>query len=70
MDLPLDKMSVEDKLRTMELIWEDLLRTPTDIPSPLWHRDVLEAREKRIREGRDQFIPWDEAKRDFRTTES
>ena len=68
--LPLDKMSIEDKLRTMELIWENLSRTPSDVPSPAWHRDVLKAREKRIREGQEKFIPWDEAKQGLRSTDS
>ncbi len=55
--LPLDKMSVEDKLRTIDILWEDLSRTAGGVPSPAWHRDVLEAREKRIREGREKSIP-------------
>jgi hypothetical protein len=61
--LPLDRMSVEEKLRALERIWEDLCRDPSAVPSPHWHQDVLEAREKRLREGSDRFIPWDEAKR-------
>ena len=68
--LPLDKMSVEDKLRAIELIWENLSRTPSDVPSPAWHRDVLEAREKRVREGQEKFIPWDNAKLGLRSTKS
>lgn len=63
--LPLEKMSVEDKLRILERIWEDLARTPSAVPSPAWHRDVLDAREKRISESRERFIPWDKAKEDI-----
>lgn len=66
--LPLDKMTVEDKLRALESLWEDLSRTPSTVPSPAWHRDVLEAREKRLREGRERFIPWEEAKEGLRST--
>jgi hypothetical protein len=65
--LPLDKMSVEDKLRVLEQVWEDLVRTPEDVPSPAWHRDVLEAREKRIAEGQEHSIPWEKAKDDIRS---
>ena len=64
MELPLslDKMSVRDKLRALEQIWEDLCRTPEDVPSPSWHDDVLRAREKRVKEGSSQFNDWQEAK--------
>ena len=66
--LPLEKMSVEDKLRTMELLWDNLSRTPSDVPSPVWHRDVLAAREERVREGKEKFIPWEEAQKSLRST--
>ena len=66
--LPLEQMSVEDKLRALERIWEDLCRHEMDLPSPPWHRDVLEAREARSRQGREHFTDWDEAKRRIRDT--
>ncbi|HVR86554.1 MAG TPA: addiction module protein [Planctomycetota bacterium] len=66
MALPLDKMSVEEKLLTLEQLWEDLARTPATVPSPTWHRDVLEAREKRFTEGRERSNPWEKAKEDIR----
>lgn len=64
--LPLDRMTTSDKLRALEEIWDDLCRTPEDIPSPSWHSDVLEAREKRIQEGRSHFTEWSKAKRTIR----
>jgi len=60
--LPLDKMTAEDKLATMERLWEDLCRSPESVPSPSWHEDVLAARENRIREGRATFSSLEEAK--------
>ena len=42
--LPLDKMTTEEKLLALEEIWEDLCRTPDNIPSPAWHVGVLEER--------------------------
>jgi len=64
--VPLERMTTEDKLRALEQIWEDLFRTPENIPSPSWHADVLEAREKRIREGSSHFTDWTEAKQEIR----
>lgn len=67
--IPLDKMTVSDKLRALEEIWDDLQRTPENVPPPSWHADVLKAREKRAREGTSKFADWNEAKRAIRDRE-
>lgn len=64
--IQLNKMTISDKLRALEDIWDDLQRTPEEIPSPSWHADVLQARERRIREGKSQFGDWTDAKRHIR----
>jgi len=64
--LPLDQMTVEEKLRALERIWEDLCRSEADLPSPPWHRDVMEAREMRVRQGSEPFTDWEAAKRRIR----
>lgn len=58
----LNKMSNKEKLRAMELIWDDLCRT-SDFASPDWHKDILAKREKRIKEGKEDFLDWEESKR-------
>ena len=60
--IPLDKMTTLDKLRALERIWDDLQRKPEDVPSPSWHGDVLQVRERRVKEGSSQFSDWSEAK--------
>lgn len=65
-NLPLDQMSLEDKLRMLDLLWDDLCRRPDDYPSPAWHADELRNREQRVREGATGFKDWDEAKRTLR----
>jgi hypothetical protein len=59
--LPLDQMTTAEKRRALEQIWEDLCRTPDEIPSPSWHADILQDREKRVREDASQFVDWTEA---------
>ncbi|ODS33119.1 MAG: hypothetical protein SCARUB_01743 [Candidatus Scalindua rubra] len=61
--LPLEKMTTEDKIRTMETIWDDLCKKAESIPSPSWHKDILEEREKAIENGKEEFIDWSEAKK-------
>ena len=60
--IPLDKMSVTDKLQAIEEIWADLTMVSEDVPSPAWHADVLRAREERISDGRSRFLDIAEAK--------
>ena len=58
--LPLSEMTAVEKLRAIEIIWDDLSQHPEDIPSPPWHEEVLKARQKEVDEGRAKFIPLEE----------
>ena len=58
--LPLNEMTVAEKLRAIEILWDDLSRNPEDIPTPAWHEEVLAARQKLIDEGQAKFIPFEE----------
>ena len=42
--LNLETMSIEEKIEAMEALWRDL-SAQADYESPLWHKEVLEARE-------------------------
>ena len=37
--LPLNEMTVPEKLQLMEALWEDLSRNSDALESPEWHRD-------------------------------
>ena len=65
-DLSLEKLSVAEKLELMERLWVDLSRRPGDVPSPQWHGDVLAERIAAVREGRTDFVTWDDAKKRLR----
>ena len=39
--LPLHEMSVPEKLRVMEALWEDLSRNSDALESPRWHKAAL-----------------------------
>ena len=61
-NLPLNEMSVEEKLQAMEAIWVDLSREPDRIESPPRHKDVLEETERRVESGEATFSDWEKAK--------
>jgi len=65
MALNLEEMTTKEKLKAMEMLWDDICRSAPDFSSPSWHEDVLKEREQRIREGKDKFLDWDQAKKDI-----
>lgn len=65
-NLPLKDMSLHEKLAAMELLWEDIVRTPEAVESPAWHKDILDERRQRVTNGQSQFVDWETAKADIR----
>ncbi|BFU95040.1 MAG: addiction module antitoxin RelB [Nitrospira sp.] len=65
-NLPLNDMTLQEKLAIMESIWEDLARTPEVIESPAWHKDVLDERRRQFVDGTSRFTDWETAKADIR----
>lgn len=62
-NLPLEEMSTEEKIQTMETLWDDLCKKADSLSSPSWHKDILNEREKRIKNGDDEFVDWEKAKK-------
>ncbi len=56
-------MTLEEKLRAMEALWDDLCRREEAVPVPQWHKDLLDERERLVREGKARFIDWETAKK-------
>lgn len=65
-DLPLNNMTLVDKLEAMEALWADISRKPADLPSPSWHKDILDDRRQLVAEGKLEFLDWDIAIADLR----
>ncbi len=63
MAITIKKMTTEEKIKTMETIWDDLCKKAESIPSPLWHKKILRERENRIQNGEEEFIDWNSAKK-------
>ena len=65
----LNQMTIEEKLRAMELLWDDLCHNNADFASPGWHKNVLEERENRIKDGSEEILDWEEAKKHLRDSD-
>jgi hypothetical protein len=66
MSLNLEEMTTEEKLKAMEMLWDDICRSVPDFSSPSWHGNVLKEREQRLRDGKEKILDWDQAKKDIR----
>jgi putative addiction module component (TIGR02574 family) len=64
--LQLKNMSFEEKIQTMELLWDELCKDPEQFKSPNWHLDELKYREQLIKEGKAEYLDWETVKKDIR----
>ncbi len=58
----ISKMTVIERLQTMEALWDSLTHESTEIKSPAWHGDVLSERKEKIKNCSASFISLDELK--------
>lgn len=63
--IDIEKMTIEEKLQTMELLWNDLCRNAADFVTPEWHKDVLAQREERLRNGEERILDREQAKKEI-----
>ena len=61
--LPIDKMTIEEKLQTMEALWDDLCQHEEALPVHDWQKEILDERERLIEAGEAHFVDWEEAKK-------
>ena len=61
--LQINNMTIAEKLRIMEELWDDLRMRAAGVPLPQWHKDLLEERERLIETGEAQFRDWETAKK-------
>jgi hypothetical protein len=66
MVLQLDQMTTKDKIRAMELLWDDLCKHAGAVVSPSWHKDILLQREKSVAKGKGKFSDWNKEKERIR----
>ena len=64
--LPLEKMSVPEKLDVMERVWESLRQQEEKFESPAWHEAALREAKAAFATGKAKFSDWDEAKKRLR----
>ena len=66
MTINLKDMTTEEKLKAMEMLWDDICRNIPDFSSPAWHEQILKEREERLKKGKEKVLDWNQAKKDLR----
>jgi hypothetical protein len=61
--IEIEQMTLEEKLRVMEALWDDLCRKEADLPVHQWQKDILDERESLLEQGKAQFVDWETAKK-------
>ena len=56
----IDKMSVSEKVNTMEYIWNALTAHYTE-STPAWHADILAERRRKVESGEAEFLLIEES---------
>ena len=64
--LHVEKMTINEKLQAIDLLWDDCFRHDESVPSPAWHEKYIQAVESSLELGEDHFVDWQEAKKSIR----
>lgn len=64
--LNIENLTRTEKLRMMEMIWDDLARDSATLTSPEWHAQALKEAERALAENQAGFVAWDVAKKTLR----
>jgi Putative addiction module component len=62
LELPLNNMTVAEKVQLLEMVWDHLCRESGDVQSPAWHEEVLQERTRRLKSGEATVSSWSDAK--------
>lgn len=60
------KMSMGERLATMEQLWDALCHDEREPASPAWHEDVLAKRKQRMKSANARFFTLDQISDQFR----
>ena len=65
----IERMSLPERLRMMDSLWESISRNPDEVTSPNWHKKILDSRRKKIAGGEAKFLTVEELKRRLRRSD-
>ena len=64
----IESLTISEKIGLMELLWREISKEPESVEVPEWHLKVLEERERALANGEDEFIDFEDAMVEMRTS--
>lgn len=61
----LHKLSVKDKIKVVQALWDDIAKEQSIENIPVEHKRILDQRIKLIKSGNAQFKPWAEVQNKY-----
>jgi putative addiction module component (TIGR02574 family) len=58
----IQEMTIPERLEAIDKLWVSIAEAGAEMPSPEWHKDVLDQRRARARSGKAKFFTVDEAR--------
>jgi len=59
----IERMSIAERLQTMELLWRSMASEPDKLVSPAWHEKVLAQRLDKVEAGKGEFLTLTQLKK-------
>ena len=56
----LHKLSVKDKIKVVQTLWDDIAKEQSNVELPAAHKKILDQRLNKIASGNAIFKPWEE----------
>jgi putative addiction module component (TIGR02574 family) len=65
----IEKMTVPQRMEAIDRLWASIVESGEDIPSPDWHREILEERMQEIKSGKAEWMTLEELRAALRLPE-
>ena len=59
----IERMSLAERLQTMELLWRSMAAEPDKLASPDWHKTILDQRLAKVEAGQGEFLTLTQLKK-------
>ena len=63
MNIEIETLSIAEKLALVDRIWSSLQSDPENVPSPAWHKELLEERVRRLESGEATVSPLSDVRK-------
>ena len=61
----IERMTIHERLQTMELLWDSITHSGEEIEPPTWHNEILSDRKKIIESGKAEWLTMDELRKEL-----